>query len=517
MAFTRDPDPELHPPYLWQEPQENYYTLLHQFFDYTSLFYCRVHLKELTQGAFADEYQAMQQPGNLLYFYERLLTLLYSVHGILEESGNNSATAETNIPESDLFLPDTIKSLNWHELPHQLSLFEIHQPLNAVHSFFQFLSFDEWMLEMHDWIRAALGNSTICEATEHADLLPICTHLYKIVEAAWVLHLQVKDRPQKEREKEPPVKESGTVETQSSKTHPPAHQPENGTAILRKPSPMYFFFSEKFKPLQDGLVKCIKEACTQVQKIFLLGSTFGETRAETLFSGSAPTAREVTHCFLLVLVAKEETEKQSQLQDKLENLCLPLVATTVIVLYTEQFYDWLWERHPFAHTVQRLGVQLYSHPSLTKEPHLLSLNAETLKKEQESTYAKGINKVQEFIAGAELYTVRKQYKLAVFMLHQATEQALLTLLKVTTGLRMNTHNLDKLIRCGSMVSYRLQHIFSRKDEKGKRLFKLLQTAYSDARYDESSSIHFGDVESLSEQVNVLKEEVVKLCKKTFTS
>lgn len=477
MAFERKPSPEMHPPCLWQEPQENYYTLLYQFFDYTTLSYCRGHLTELTLGAFADEYQPLPQPGNLLYFYDRLLTLLYALNGILKEDSNQQteAEAEPNVADA-LSLPQCLDGLPWHALPHHLTFAEINQPFIVIRSFFQFQNLDAWTLELHDWLEAALSNSTIIEWMPPDRLLPVCTHLYKIVEAAFVLHHQSEGKPHKEREKEPPVKESGAVETESGKTDTPAHQPEKATAILRKPSPMYFFFVEKFKPLQDELVKRITETNT-VRKIFLLGSTFGESRTETLFSGSAPTAREVTHCFLLVLVKKEEREKFNQLQDRIETACAPVIATTAIVLQLEQFNDWLWDRHPFAHTVQRLGVQLYKHPSLAKEPTLLSLDAEALKKEQESTYAKGINKVQEFLAGAELYTVRKQYKLAAFMLHQAAEHSLLTLLKVTTGLRVNTHNLDRLIRYGSMVSYRLPHLFPQNKDTAKRLFRLLQHAY----------------------------------------
>lgn len=291
---------------------------------------------------------------------------------------------------------------------------------------------------------------------------------------------------------------------------------EAATAILRTPSPLYFSVSETFRPLQEELVKRITETCTHVQKIFLLGSAVNETRTETLFSTSAPTVHKLTHCFLLVLVAKEETEKRSQLQEKIEAACLRLVATTVIVLHTVQFNDWLWDKHPFAHTVQSLGVPLYSTLTKKQEGHLFALDKESLKKSQESTYAKGINKVQEFLAGAGLYTVRKQYGMAAFMLHQATEQALLTLLKVTTGLRVNTHNLDRLIRYGSMVSCRLPHIFPQNNDTDKRLFKLLQHAYSDARYNEDYSIHFRDLELLTKQVNGLKDEVIKQCKKTFT-
>lgn len=81
---------------------------------------------------------------------------------------------------------------------------------------------------------------------------------------------------------------------------------------------------------------------------------------------------------------------------------------------------------------------------------------------------------------------------------------------------MRTHTLDKLIQYCSMVSYRLQHIFSRKDEREKHLFRLLQAAYTDARYKEDYSIHFQDVQGLTKQASLLKEDVMTLCKRTFT-
>lgn len=55
------------------------------------------------------------------------------------------------------------------------------------------------------------------------------------------------------------------------------------------------------------------------------------------------------------------------------------------------------------------------------------------------------------------------------------------------------------------------------NEKEKCLFELLQHAYADARYNEDYSIHFQEVEALTKQVNELKEEVLNLCKGTFTS
>ncbi len=74
------------------------------------------------------------------------------------------------------------------------------------------------------------------------------------------------------------------------------------------------------------------------------------------------------------------------------------------------------------------------------------------------------------------------------MLPQAVEHALHTILKIKTGLYLNTHNLDKLIRYCSMASYNIPDIFPRNNEKNQRLFQLLQRAYVDSRNNEDYCI-----------------------------
>ena len=49
---------------------------------------------------------------------------------------------------------------------------------------------------------------------------------------------------------------------------------------------------------------------------------------------------------------------------------------------------------------------------------------------------KGMNKATEFLAGADLYRVRKQNKMAAFMLQRAAEHTLHTILKMKPGLHM---------------------------------------------------------------------------------
>jgi HEPN domain-containing protein len=113
--------------------------------------------------------------------------------------------------------------------------------------------------------------------------------------------------------------------------------------------------------------------------------------------------------------------------------------------------------------------------------------------------------MQEFIAGADLYYIRKQYPMAAFMLHQATEQALRAMLIINTGLRINTHNIERLIRYCSMFSHKLPDIFNKGTLESKRLFELLQSAYIQSRYSTNYHVTPSDIIQLTQKIRTLQQ------------
>lgn len=261
---------------------------------------------------------------------------------------------------------------------------------------------------------------------------------------------------------------------------------------------MYYLLTESFKSQEAKLVSLIQEAVA-VEKIYMLGSTLHQQRTESIFMTDAPSCRQAGHYWLLVLVDKDNGHSDNYVQDKIENTCQHFIPVTVIVLDTAQFNNWLKEGHRFACTVQKIAVLLHD-----STPIPLAIPG-TINEKPTATYCtQGINKVNEFIAGAELYRVRQQNKMAAFMLHQAAEHALHTILKKSTGLHVNTHNIDKLIRYCTMVNYKIPAIFPRDNEAGKRLFGLLQKAYIDTRYKESFAISGSDIASITERVKTLQ-------------
>ncbi len=178
---------------------------------------------------------------------------------------------------------------------------------------------------------------------------------------------------------------------------------------------------------------------------------------------------------------------------------------SVIVLSEEHFEAWLLEGHAFAHAVHSKAVLLHGDKEIIQTP-ITTKNETALQKENNAVYTAGLNKAEEFLAGANLYRIREQNKMCAFMLHQAAEQALHTILQLKTGLRVVTHNLDKLYRYCCMVCYQLPEIIlGSNKENDKRLFNLLQKAYIDTRYKSDYSINALDLVELTDIMRNLQK------------
>ena len=167
---------------------------------------------------------------------------------------------------------------------------------------------------------------------------------------------------------------------------------------------MYYLLTESFEEQHAELVKIILEA-VDADKIYFLGSTLMRRRTESIFMTDAPSCSYVSHYYVLVLI--RNGQGLNTVQDKIENNCQHFIAVTAIVLYTDQFNQWLIEGHQFAQTVCRMAVLLHGQ----KQSALESINEERNKADRESVLKQGMNKVTEFLAGVDLFRIRKQNKI----------------------------------------------------------------------------------------------------------
>lgn len=248
--------------------------------------------------------------------------------------------------------------------------------------------------------------------------------------------------------------------------------------------------------LVDRIVKAVNP-----EMIFLLGAVVYHRSIKSIFQTSAVGSQYMSNYIVLVLLENLNNKEPHEWQDKIENQGIP-VTSIVLSVYT--FNEWLKAGHRFAINVQQSAEILYDSGSL----QLQASHTATPHDEQigiEKYWRDGITRAKEFLAGSELYRIRKQFAMAAFMLHQSAEQSLHTLLKVGTGYHANTHNIDRLLRYAGLVSDQLSDLFPQKTEADKQLFQLLQKAYSDARYKADYTINYDQLLCLTEKVRCMHE------------
>ncbi|SDX68861.1 HEPN domain-containing protein [Hydrobacter penzbergensis] len=270
-----------------------------------------------------------------------------------------------------------------------------------------------------------------------------------------------------------------------------------------KPFTIYHLCPDAFSFLQQPLIDMIVKAA-KPDMIFLLGASLWHRRSESVFNESAPDSQHLSDCFLLVLMPGFGNKEPHEWQDKIEANCKSIMPVTIIVLQTATFESWLKAGHRFALTVWQSASPIYDSGNVSMViPQ--GFTGIGMNKEEEKQYSDGLMKAKEFLAGSELFRIRKQHAMAAFMLHQSAEQALRTLLRTSAGYYANTHSLDRLIRYASFVSHQLPDIFRQKTDEEKRLFSLLQKAYIDTRYKEDYKISNDDLVCLSEKIRYLHE------------
>lgn len=265
-----------------------------------------------------------------------------------------------------------------------------------------------------------------------------------------------------------------------------------------KPFAIYHLCREAFSFHQQQFAEVIVKAANP-DMIFLLGATLLRKKCESIFNELAPSCQHISDCTLLILLSNLANKELHDWQDKIENHCSNIMPVTTLVLQTSTFTEWLQAGHPFAVAAWQYAPVLYDAGNICRED-ISEPRETTNSKDATKQWEDGLSKAKEFLAGAELYRVRKQHKMAAFMLHQSAEQALRTLLKIGTGYHANTHSIDRLLRYGSLVTYQLPQLFPRQTEQEKRLFSLLQKAYIDTRYKEDYKITDEELLTLTEKI-----------------
>lgn len=270
---------------------------------------------------------------------------------------------------------------------------------------------------------------------------------------------------------------------------------------------LYHYMMHSLIGLQESLVSQILEV-VKPDAIYLLGTSRYRRRSESIFCPEAPSAQYLDDYYFLILIEKKGNKTLSDWQDQIEQHCRKSMRATVLAMETSVFREWLNDGHPFTRNILNAQVCIYD-PANINFRFNGKYDEEAFLRGREAIYSDGLNKCKGFLAGADYFKVRDDNRMAAFLLHQAAEQALRTLLEIGTGYRFCGHSIDRLFKYSCMVCYKLRDVFSSGSSKDTRLLQLLNKAYVDARYKKHYSMEKHDVDKLTGKVERIKELLVE--------
>lgn len=219
---------------------------------------------------------------------------------------------------------------------------------------------------------------------------------------------------------------------------------------------------------------------------------------------------------LLVVTRRGDRRHDHEIQDVVENRCRIHATITVLVHDIDHVNLRLSEGQYFFSLLGRDGVLLYDAGNVPLAP-AASPDLVRIRLTAQKDFERWSHQARAFFDSAVFNQQRREYRLAIFLLHQATEHIYQAILLAFMGYKPCTHNLDKLRRYTHRFSIELVLLFPRDEAGEDRLFKLLLSSYVDARYKEDYHITEHELEQLTQRIDRLLSIARRICKNRFTS
>lgn len=265
----------------------------------------------------------------------------------------------------------------------------------------------------------------------------------------------------------------------------------------------------------ETIIKIVRQAVNP-EKIILFGIYSTSGAGARIFSESHFPAGVATYD-LLVVTRQGDRRSDYELQDIIENRCRGRVPVTVLVHDIGYVNSRLAEGNYFFTMLGREAILLYDAGLIPlagakKPPDLLQIRVLA-----EKDFERWRLQARAFFRSAVFNRQHKEWRVAVFLLHQAAEHIYQAILLAFTGYKPTTHNLDKLRRYTNRFSIELTMLFPRDNEEEDRLFRLLLQGYVDARYKAEYSISEEDVGLLTGRIDLLLSIAERICRNRFIS
>ncbi len=161
--------------------------------------------------------------------------------------------------------------------------------------------------------------------------------------------------------------------------------------------------------------------------------------------------------------------------------------------------------------IKKEGVMLYNNGKY-KLARRRKLNYAEIAEIAQEYYDNTFQRARQFLKGAEFFLVDGDNKMASFNLHQAAENFLRTIPLVHILYGYKEHDMAYLMNQCKKHTLEIYKAFPQDTEEERRLFKLLQDAYVQARYNKNFIVTKADIDALIPKIELLRDIVEKVCK-----
>ena len=166
--------------------------------------------------------------------------------------------------------------------------------------------------------------------------------------------------------------------------------------------------------------------------------------------------------------------------------------------------------HYFETEIKREGIILYDSGEY-KLARRRKLDFEEIKERAQKYYNEKTEWANDFLMAYDGLYKHDRYKIASFQLHQATENFLRVIPMVFILYGHKDHNLTVLMKACKEYAPEIFKVFPRDTPEEERLFKLLERAYVESRYNPDFEITKEDIDALLPKVEHLRDIVEKVC------
>lgn len=415
-----------------------------------------------------DHYKHNEGPGHLLFIHDFNVKLIEALHLLLLKSKDTWNRAKPTVATIEQIEQE---KQDWSYFPDNLSYRDLVNPYKALKKCFKKIGPQRYRDYLHEWLFYALSVFPVDgDLITSGEIVEIYENLVMLYSAAWLI---------RQREGKNPETKAKLEATQSSKPTATFRGTDTALDAVKEAG-----FLE--------LVELILKLVPTVRMIYLIET---QTRAVAFY--------------LLILVDDSEKTPEHELANKIEDKAKGTASVVPLLHKLATAKAGIRQGRRFWNNVLSKMRTLYQTP-LTEALLPQTIDKTICRQRADLSWKRWGKQGKGFLDGAENYINEGNYPLALFSLHQAAESSLIGIIRAVMGYRITAHNLYKLVRLTLIFTDDIQDALELTTPDSQRLFGLLASAYSDARYKSCFKTDEQSARAVLKMVNQLLERTEAL-------